>query len=203
MLIYNSTLSQLQYYNGSWQTLSFSSGAANWFSGSGAPSGGTGNNGDYYLNTANGAIYQKSSGAWSVIWNSTVSTGGATMTGTLVFANGVSTQLQFNTGSTNWGITALNTTPAQLDISQNGSLTAYFYGADFYLQSGKFVSSTGFGTTGSGIAIDAQGYVYLKNRTPSSTGDTGITGMTAYDGTYHYLCTSSNHWVRSAAYSTF
>ena len=38
-----------------------------WYQGAGAPSGGTGVNGDYYLNTSTGGIYLKSSGTWSVI----------------------------------------------------------------------------------------------------------------------------------------
>jgi len=36
-----------------------------WFTGSGTPSAATGNNGDLYLNTANGDVYQKVSGAWT------------------------------------------------------------------------------------------------------------------------------------------
>jgi hypothetical protein len=36
-----------------------------WFNGAGAPSGGTGVNGDYYLNTTNGDVYQKSGGSWT------------------------------------------------------------------------------------------------------------------------------------------
>jgi hypothetical protein len=35
-----------------------------WYEGAGAPSSGTGADGDFYLNTANGDVYQKASGAW-------------------------------------------------------------------------------------------------------------------------------------------
>lgn len=35
-----------------------------WYSGVGAPAGGLGVNGDFYLNTANGDVYQKVAGAW-------------------------------------------------------------------------------------------------------------------------------------------
>lgn len=35
-----------------------------WHTGSGVPAGGTGVNGDYYLNLTNGDVYQKSAGAW-------------------------------------------------------------------------------------------------------------------------------------------
>lgn len=49
-----------------------------WFSGAGAPSGGTGVNGDYYLNTTNGDVYKKVSGSWgSPIENLTGPTGAA------------------------------------------------------------------------------------------------------------------------------
>ena len=54
-----------------------------WHSGSGAPGGGTGVNGDYYYNTANGDIYTKSGGAWgSAIANITGPTGSTGAAGT-------------------------------------------------------------------------------------------------------------------------
>ena len=68
MLIYNTTLNCLEYYNGAWLTIA-AGGAANWYNGSGAPSSSIGNNGDYYLNLANGVIYQKSAGSWAVIYS--------------------------------------------------------------------------------------------------------------------------------------
>jgi hypothetical protein len=45
------------------------------FSGTGAPASGIGNNGDYYLNTSNGLMYQKSAGAWASLALSTVGKG--------------------------------------------------------------------------------------------------------------------------------
>ena len=49
-----------------------------WYSGSGVPSAGSGVNGDYYLNTANGDVYAKAAGAWgSAIGNLTGPSGGA------------------------------------------------------------------------------------------------------------------------------
>jgi hypothetical protein len=54
---------------------------AKWYSGSGAPSGALGVNGDLYLNTANGDLYQKSGGTWSVIDNLTGPTGATGSTG--------------------------------------------------------------------------------------------------------------------------
>ncbi|HXC98801.1 MAG TPA: hypothetical protein VN048_05625 [Verrucomicrobiae bacterium] len=81
MLIYNTTLSCLQYYNGGWATLAAGA-AATWYNGSGAPASSLGNNGDYYINTANGSIYQKASGSWAVIY-SYLSGSGGTVSGTL------------------------------------------------------------------------------------------------------------------------
>lgn len=52
-----------------------------WFSGSGAPGGGTGVDGDYYYRTSNGDIYLKSAGSWSVIGNITGPTGATGSTG--------------------------------------------------------------------------------------------------------------------------
>lgn len=52
---------------------------ATWSSGSGAPSGG--NNGDFYLNTANDDVYKKTAGTWSVIANIKGSTGATGATG--------------------------------------------------------------------------------------------------------------------------
>lgn len=42
---------------------------ARFFRGSGAPSGGTGTDGDYYIRTSNGDLYVKASGSWSVLIN--------------------------------------------------------------------------------------------------------------------------------------
>ena len=50
---------------------------AKWYQGSGTPSSGTGANGDYYLNTANGDVYQKVSGSWTSVGNIKGGTGAA------------------------------------------------------------------------------------------------------------------------------
>lgn len=52
------------------------SGGSVWYTGAGAPSAGLGANGDLYLNTSNGDIYQKAAGSWgSPIENITGPTG--------------------------------------------------------------------------------------------------------------------------------
>jgi hypothetical protein len=40
-----------------------------WYDGAGAPAGGLGDNGDYYLRTSNGDVYTKAGGVWSVTGN--------------------------------------------------------------------------------------------------------------------------------------
>jgi len=40
-----------------------------WYEGTGAPAGGTGVNGDFYLDDATGDVYQKSTGSWGIVAN--------------------------------------------------------------------------------------------------------------------------------------
>ena len=54
-----------------------------WYSGSGAPAGGTGINGDYYLRTSNGDVYTKAGGTWSVTGNIKGATGANGVDGTI------------------------------------------------------------------------------------------------------------------------
>jgi hypothetical protein len=99
MIIYNTTLSQFEVYNGAWQALAVGSGT-NWFNGSGAPASTLGNNGDYYLDTATGNVYLKTSGAWGAIYSPAIaalSTTGGTMTGGLTFS-GVANAINFGNG---------------------------------------------------------------------------------------------------------
>jgi hypothetical protein len=57
-------------------------GGTTWYSGSGVPSGGTGVDGDFYLRTSNGDVYEKVSGSWgSPIMNLTGPTGATGSTG--------------------------------------------------------------------------------------------------------------------------
>src|ERR1019366_8099277 len=53
-----------------------------WYSGSGTPTSGTGVDGDYYLKTATGDVYLKSSGSWSIVTNITGPTGATGAAGT-------------------------------------------------------------------------------------------------------------------------
>jgi len=44
-------------------------GGSSWFDGAGTPSSGLGVNGDYYLNTTNGDVYEKAGGTWTLVGN--------------------------------------------------------------------------------------------------------------------------------------
>lgn len=44
-------------------------GGSTWYDGAGAPAGGLGADGDYYLRTSNGNVYTKAGGAWTVVGN--------------------------------------------------------------------------------------------------------------------------------------
>lgn len=63
----NENFSEL-YQNGSGGSGGTGDGAK-WFNGEGAPSSGLGDNGDYYLDSLTGDVYNKQSGSWSVIMN--------------------------------------------------------------------------------------------------------------------------------------
>lgn len=52
-----------------------------WYEGTGAPAGGLGINGDFYLNDANGNVYQKAAGSWSIVANILGPTGATGATG--------------------------------------------------------------------------------------------------------------------------
>lgn len=91
---------------------------ATWRNGAGAPSNGTGADGDYYLDTATGDVYKRASGAYSVVGNIKGSAGaaGATGPGAYLFAatqalatssDTYFTQYGFQSGS---GLASLGTT---------------------------------------------------------------------------------------------
>ncbi len=141
MLIYNTTLSCVQFYNGAWLTLG-SGGSAGWWNGGGAPASSLGNNGDYYLNTANGSIYLKSSGSWAVIYS-----GGATLTSALNLTPLLNPAINFGN---NWTFNALTPTTFswQLAAQQIFYFTQITSGprtgaVDCYMQNGRFYAYEG------------------------------------------------------------
>jgi hypothetical protein len=154
MLIYNTTLSCVQYYNGTWLTLG-AGGSAGWWNGSGAPASTLGNNGDYYLNTANGSIYLKSSGSWAVIYAN-----GATLGGTLTFTPLLNPAINFGN---NWTFNALTATTFswQLGVEQIFYFTQITSGGrtgavDCYMQNGRFYAYEGIWDSGGNQVVTSQ-----------------------------------------------
>jgi hypothetical protein len=68
MLIYDTTLSELMVYNGTWNPVAGAAGTI-WFDGTGTPSSGLGANGNWYLDVATGNIWLKTSGTWAIIYS--------------------------------------------------------------------------------------------------------------------------------------
>jgi hypothetical protein len=156
MLIYNTTLSAIQYYNGAWLTLATGGNAA-WYNGSGAPASTIGNNGDYYLNTANGSICQKASGAWAVIFSYA-----NTLNGTTGGTIGPSATIEL-VGSSTGGVAEISWGP----YSRMGF-------ANFNAGNPVCGTATLNGTTAVTInSIDAyaggEAYVFLSNVGPAGT----------------------------------
>jgi hypothetical protein len=73
-----------------------------WYFGSGAPGGGTGQDGDYYFRTSNNDVYFKTSGTWSVIANLQGDDGADGMPGTeqsVTFTTGTLAAAAIETGT--------------------------------------------------------------------------------------------------------
>jgi hypothetical protein len=101
MVVYNTTISAAQVYNGTWQTLGGGGGGGTtWLSGSGVPSGGLGSNGDYYLDLTNADIYLKSAGSWSIVVSHGLAASGGTLTGTLTFDASLNPAIDFGFSTT-------------------------------------------------------------------------------------------------------
>jgi hypothetical protein len=125
MLVYNSTLAQLQFYNGAWQTLGGGSGGGTpWLNGTGAPSNSIGVNGGYYLDDNTGAVYLKTSNVWSSIWAG-AAVGGTSYSGTLQFTTAVSNAIVFGSGAGQWKF-AYGTTDFQLAYNYSGTYVSAF-----------------------------------------------------------------------------
>lgn len=149
---------------GTWpnQTInSTATGSGVWFTGSGVPSNGLGINGDLYLNTANGNIYQKAAGVWGSPIENIVGPAGST-------------------GAT--GLTGATGSPGAVWYSGAGAPSTLHNNGDFYLNTAngdiyKQVS----GAWGSSI----ENIVGATGATGSTgpTGASGINGATWYSGT--------------------
>ena len=92
-----------------------------WYNGVGAPSAGTGVSGDYYLNTANGDVYVKTT-SWAVLTNIKGATGATGATGS-TGANGA-TWLSGSSAPTTQGVNGdfyLNTTTYDVSLKTSGT----------------------------------------------------------------------------------
>ncbi len=216
MIIYDTTNSQIQYYNGSnWITLDTSSGSAV-LNGAGAPSGGLGTDGNYYINTTTGDIYLKTGGTWAVIVFHGLSSAGGTMTGPLSFSGTGHIGIRLN-NLTNTQLSAL--TPAKGMIAYNTTFDQLFYydgtlfrqilnatdAANKYLpllggsMSGTLDLATQQLTFGGNVLADgATGYTFVKSQTHSLSSDTGVTSAMSWDINYLYICIAPNTWRRVA-----
>jgi hypothetical protein len=96
-----------------------------WYSGAGAPAGGTGVNGDYYLNTANGDVYAKSGGTWSVIDNLTGPAGSGS--GDMLKSENLSGLTNYTTARSNLGLGTIATLSPAANV--NSILGAADYAA--------------------------------------------------------------------------
>lgn len=136
-----------------------------WHFGSGAPSGGLGVNGDLYLNTANGDVYSKAGGSWSVVDNLTGPTGATGATGA--------------TGST--GATGAAGADGKTILSGAVDPTTEGTNGDFYINT---AANTIFGPKAAGVWGSGTSIVGPAGATGAtgSTGAAGPTGPAGADG---------------------
>jgi hypothetical protein len=195
-LYYSSSSDRMKVYQSSgWSPIS-----SVWHYGVGAPSGGTGENNDYYLSTI-GDVYQKSDGVWSGVLFSLKGTDGAdggsvTVIGTLAnvgllpgsgtVGDGyiISGELHVWTGAawTNVG-TITGPTGAQGPIGNTGPTGA----AGSTISHGTGVPSNGLGANGDYYLDTDTSDLYYKDSGAYSVvvnikGDTGATGAAGATG---------------------
>jgi len=170
---------------------------AAWLNGTGAPSSGLGNDGDYYLETVTGDVYSKTSGTWAIVANIKGATGATGATGVSggVGADGLS--FRFGTGIPSSGLgndgdTYIDLASPDIDVytKSGGSWTdttlnlkgatgatgaAGTNGTDgddgFNFIQGNGVPSGGLGNDGDTYLNNSNGDIYLK-----VTGSWSLTG---------------------------
>ncbi|MEI7608952.1 MAG: LamG domain-containing protein [Rhodospirillaceae bacterium] len=145
-----------------------------WYSGSGAPSAGTGINGDYYLNITTGDVYTKSSGSWgSAIANLKGAAGATGATGPA--------------GSTG----ATGATGAAGTTGAAGANGAVWY-------SGSGAPSSGTGANGDYYLNIATGDVYTKSSGSWGSAVANLKGATGATGTTGAAGTAGSAWWNGA-----
>lgn len=155
-----------------------------WYNGASVPSGGLGINGDYYLRTSNGDVYEKASGSWSVITNIMGPTGpagagtgdmltsvydpaniamqllGTTATQTVTnkdLTSGTNTFPTFNQNTT--GSAAKLTTPRTIQVSLGSTSSASFDGSANVTPGVSGTLAVANGGTGRATATTAYGLI--------------------------------------------
>lgn len=87
-----------------------------WYAGTGEPNVGTGDNDDFYLNTSNGDVYQKASGAWGSAILNIVGTDGTSGVG--VPTGGTSGQVLGKASATDYDTEWITPSPGGAEVHQ-------------------------------------------------------------------------------------
>lgn len=156
-----------------------------WYSGSGAPSSGTGANGDYYLDTASGDVYQKAAGAWgSSITNLTGPSGAGS--GDMLKSENLSGLANYATARANMGLTIGTHVQAyDADLAALAGLTSAADKVPYFTGSGT-AAVADFTSFGRSLVDDADaaaarstlGVVIGTNVQAYDAGLTSIAGLT-------------------------
>lgn len=160
-----------------------------WYEGTGVPSSGLGANGDFYLNDANGDVYNKSGGAWSLVANIKGADGlGA---GTVTVVTGSAPIVITSTATTTPNVT-LDTTSAtgagtqyDLSLKENkltgtSGQTLRFSGTNTVAASSLLYnngSSIGINNTSPSGSLTVSGASYFNSQTPFNLYNVGGTGI--------------------------
>ena len=160
-----------------------------WYDGTGAPAGGLGIDGDYYLNDANGDVYIKASGSWSVTANIKGADGlGA---GTVTVVTGSAPIVITSTATTTPNVTIDTTssygagTQYDLSLKENkltgtAGQTLRFTGTNTVAAS-SFIynngSSIGINNTSPSGSFTVNGASYFNSQTPFNLYNVGGTGI--------------------------
>jgi hypothetical protein len=142
-----------------------------WYSGTGPPASGLGIDGDFYLNDANGNVYRKASGSWSVIDNLTGPAGANGANGPGYYATS-SSSLAIGTGSKTF------TTQSGLAYAANMRVRIA-YNASNYMEG----VCTSYSGTSLVVNVDrVVGSGTYASWTIGLAGDVGATGQGFSDG---------------------
>ena len=176
-----------------------------WYDGTGAPAGGLGIDGDYYLNDANGDVYIKASGSWSVTANIKGADGlGA---GTVTVVTGSAPIVITSTATTTPNVTIDTTssygagTQYDLSLKENkltgtSGQTLRFTGTNTVAASSFLYnngSSIGINNTSPSGSLTVNGSSYFNSQTPLNLYNASGTGI--------YTSFQDNSYVDNLVYS--